>query len=384
LFLAGIDTTGDLRIWGNGEAGTQTWMPSGPIAGPFIGTPSGGGDFVLAIRTDGSVYAIGRSNETGVLTVPTDGPFSAVSAGHRHAAALRRNGSIVGWGYPTDPWTGTSVTTPPSGGPFVQLACGDFNIHAIRADGTIGSAGYAGDGATSCPSSGGFRKVAAGWGHAISLREDGSIAAWGRNVQGECNVPAGAYVDIAAGGATSCALRSDGGVVVWGVCSDGVCQVPSPLPNVGAIFANRGCAGVILRDPISILGVRPISGPSSGGTSVTITGVNFKPGAQVAFDGVPATNVQVLSTTTITATTPGGFPGEALVTVDYGSATAFYYRPECGSDLDQDGQVGGGDMAILLLDWGACYSGLQANRSPEPPELLADEPFPSHTAGVSR
>jgi IPT/TIG domain len=167
-------------------------------------------------------------------------------------------------------------------------------------------------------------------------------------------------------------------VVVWGVCSDGVCQVPSPLPNVGAIFANRGCAGVILRDPISILGVRPISGPASGGTFVTITGVNFKPGAQVTFDGVPATNVQVLSTTTITATTPAGFPGEAVVSVDYGSATAFYYRPECGSDLDQNGAVDGGDMAILLLDWGPCYAPPSALAAPAPtPLLVPDESIPA-------
>jgi hypothetical protein len=107
---------------------------------------------------------------------------------------------------------------------------------------------------------------------------------------------------------------------------------------------------------------------------VTITGTNFPPNAKVSFDGAPATNVQVVSSTTITATTPSGFPGEAVVTVDWGSATAFYYRPECGSDLDQDGEVSGGDLAILLLDWGPCYSSVRASGPQDPPELLADEP----------
>jgi hypothetical protein len=66
--------------------------------------------------------------------------------------------------------------------------------------------------------------------------------------------------------------------------------------------------------------------------------------------------VVVVSPTTITAVTPAGFPGEAEVSVDYGFATAFYYRPECGSDLDQDGEVTPADVSIVLLDFGPCYS----------------------------
>ena len=54
---------------------------------------------------------------------------------------------------------------------------------------------------------------------------------------------------------------------------------------------------------------------------------------------------------------------------------AFYYRPECGSDLDQDGEVTAADIAIVLLDFGPCYSNA-ANTQPEDstPFLLKDEP----------
>ena len=52
----------------------------------------------------------------------------------------------------------------------------------------------------------------------------------------------------------------------------------------------------------------PNSGPTAGGTAVTITGTNFAAGATVTFGGTAATNVVVVSSTSITATTPAGAP----------------------------------------------------------------------------
>jgi hypothetical protein len=65
-------------------------------------------------------------------------------------------------------------------------------------------------------------------------------------------------------------------------------------------------------------GIVPDSGPTSGGTNVTITGTNFVSGASVQFGGSMgplATNVVVVSTTEITATTPPGDAGTVNVTV---------------------------------------------------------------------
>ena len=66
-------------------------------------------------------------------------------------------------------------------------------------------------------------------------------------------------------------------------------------------------------DP-TISSVVPNSGPESGGTAVTITGTLFDPTATVEFDGIGATNVTVVDSNTITATTPAGF-GTVDVTV---------------------------------------------------------------------
>ena len=78
--------------------------------------------------------------------------------------------------------------------------------------------------------------------------------------------------------------------------------------------------------------------------------------------------------TQITATVPELLPGMASVQVnDFTLPDAIYIRPECGSDLDQNGSVDTADISIILLDFGPCYEGLQASGSKDPPELLADE-----------
>ena len=61
--------------------------------------------------------------------------------------------------------------------------------------------------------------------------------------------------------------------------------------------------------------VSPSSGTTSGGTSVTITGSNFASGATVRFDATAATNVNVVSSTTITAVAPAHAAGAVNVTI---------------------------------------------------------------------
>ncbi|MFL6214057.1 MAG: IPT/TIG domain-containing protein [Blastocatellia bacterium] len=65
----------------------------------------------------------------------------------------------------------------------------------------------------------------------------------------------------------------------------------------------------------SVSSISPTSGPSSGGTSVTISGANFLSGATVTFGGTSAINVIVSNSTTITATTPANTTGAVDVTV---------------------------------------------------------------------
>jgi len=81
----------------------------------------------------------------------------------------------------------------------------------------------------------------------------------------------------------------------------------------------------------TVTSIAPTTGPQAGGTAVTITGTGFLAGAGVKFGGTSATNVSVVSATSITATTPAHAAGGVDVVVtnsDTKSATlpqAFTY-----------------------------------------------------------
>lgn len=70
----------------------------------------------------------------------------------------------------------------------------------------------------------------------------------------------------------------------------------------------------VLDRPV-VTAVSPNRGPASGGTTVTIAGSNFKPGATVTFGSAAADNVTVLSSSQITCTTPAHYPATVDVTV---------------------------------------------------------------------
>ena len=62
----------------------------------------------------------------------------------------------------------------------------------------------------------------------------------------------------------------------------------------------------------TVTGLSPSSGPTAGGTSVTISGTNLTGATAVSFGSTAATNVAVLSASQITATSP---PGSGTVNV---------------------------------------------------------------------
>ena len=61
--------------------------------------------------------------------------------------------------------------------------------------------------------------------------------------------------------------------------------------------------------------ISPNSGTTGGGTPVTITGTGFLAGATVSLGGTAATGVTVVSSTSITATTPAHAAGAVNVVV---------------------------------------------------------------------
>ena len=127
------------------------------------------------------------------------------------------------------------------------------------------------------------------------------------------------------GSATAAAVVAD--LTVTGDLS-GAPIVDVPLGTV--VLASAACetptAGAVA--PVVATDLTPDSGPVAGGQAVTVTGTGFAPGATVTFDGAPATDVVVAADgTSITATTPAGDLGPAVVTVtnpDGGTSTLAY------------------------------------------------------------
>jgi hypothetical protein len=127
----------------------------------------------------------------------------------------------------------------------------------------------------------------------------------------------------------------------------------------------------------SISSVIPPSVPAQGGSAITIRGNGFPQNPAVLIGGVPATNVVRVSSAQITATTPALLPGMASVSVSgFTLVEGVYIRPECGSDLDQDGEVTASDIAIVLLDFGPCYATAASSQPADStPFLLKEEPI---------
>jgi len=65
----------------------------------------------------------------------------------------------------------------------------------------------------------------------------------------------------------------------------------------------------------TVTGIAPASGPTAGGTAVTITGTNLTDASAVSIGGTSATGISVVNATTITATTPAGAAGAQNVVV---------------------------------------------------------------------
>ena len=89
---------------------------------------------------------------------------------------------------------------------------------------------------------------------------------------------------------------------------------PGALKNDNTILPASG-GGTTTPQPPTVTSVSPNTGPTAGGTSVTITGTNFGAGATVKFDSTLATNVNVVSSSSITATTPTHAAGPVNVVV---------------------------------------------------------------------
>src|SRR5947207_1923734 len=94
-----------------------------------------------------------------------------------------RAGTVIGWGQSTVPAGLNNV---------VAIAAGGDHSLALKRNGTVVAWGWNGGGQSTVPA--GLNNVvaiAAGRNHSLALKGDGTVVAWGWNVEGQSTVPAG-------------------------------------------------------------------------------------------------------------------------------------------------------------------------------------------------
>lgn len=149
----------------------------------------------VAIAHDGTLTTWGSDSfalpngdvVTGLLNAPEGGPFKEVAARVLYSLALRADGTLYFWGHePTanflDAWTATpedpKIFSFP-GETFKAIAAGNAHALAVRRDGTVTGWGNGTGGALQPPAHVRFNAVAAGSGFSIGLETDGTLWGWG-------------------------------------------------------------------------------------------------------------------------------------------------------------------------------------------------------------
>ena len=344
------------------------FMPKGK---KIVQTANSNG-YSLALSADGTVYTWGR-NEYGQLGngvtatnspvpvavktagTPMDGKtIIQIHAGYEHSLALASDGTVYAWGRnnsgqlgkndATDahiPAAVQTLGTPMAGKVIVQLAAGNSQSMALASDGTVYTWGWnqygqLGNGTTTnsripvavvttgTPLAGKtISQIAAGNAHALAMTDDGTVYTWGWNQYGQLgnnstinsSLPvivkttgtplAGKMItQIASGGSpNSLVLANDGTMYTWGWGQHG------QLGN--------GTIGTDAKTPLAVSTAPPSAlAPSA---------------PKVTFDGIEATNVTIVNSTTITATTPAHAAGLVDVAIDLGDGDELYKTAKTSS-----------------------------------------------------
>ncbi len=183
------------------------------------------------------------------VQVGSDHDWVCVSGGVDFSLALKADGTLWGAGFNTSGQLGmgnylSQNTFSQVGGDsdWVMVSCGNAHVHAIKGDGTLWSWGSGGAGKlglgninnVSTPTQVGishnWTDVSAGTTFGIGVQAGGRAFAWGSNTYGQLGIgnnitqyspvptstPAIEWINISAGGAHTVAVRAEGSLWSWG------------------------------------------------------------------------------------------------------------------------------------------------------------------------
>ena len=339
-----VRADGSLTSWGGDDENTPGVSPMiPPPLWPGVREASiGGEETSLLITRDGALWTwTPRGVSPGQELLPSSAAVRQIASGPFHYLAIKGDGTIHA-GASGDNAFG-QATIPPGLWPVEDIAAGGYFSLALLGDGSVHAWGRNNDGETNLPEGLVAVDVAAGDYHAIALRPDGTVIGWGRNAQGQLNIPAGLddVIAVEARGSESAAIRRDGSVIVWGNGSSTVSdpQMPraavvtagwqcmaltAPLPEISLSQSGDDIADGFGVDfdwsPVGVPVVKTFTISNKGGATATLT-LN-KTGAQAGdyvVSGFPASLAPGASANFTITFTPA-INGVRLATLQIGSA----------------------------------------------------------------
>ncbi|WP_337100504.1 Ig-like domain-containing protein [Paenibacillus sp. YIM B09110] len=200
---------------------------------------SGGNQFTVALKADGSVWAWGYNAEgelgNGTFTnspTPTKvlnlNDVVAVATGDKHALALKRDGTVWAWGDNDYGLAGMQnwnahVSVPVqinTLSDITSISAASSHSLALKSDGTVWTWGLNQNGSTKLTSVLGLSDavtITAGAKHNLAIKKDGTVFAWGDNTYGQSHsVNLTNAKDISASEYYSVVLKDDGTIWIWG------------------------------------------------------------------------------------------------------------------------------------------------------------------------
>jgi hypothetical protein len=198
--------------------------------------------------------------------------------------------------------------------------------------------------------------------HSIALRSDGTVRCWGRNYEGQCDIPLdlGPCSSIAGGLHNTIALRTDGYVRCWGSNNYGQCNTPTGIATcssvAGGLYHTVVIEGTPSVDtdgdgqPDSIDNCPTIANPLQADCNTNGIGDACELAA-----GAPDFNADTIPDTC--QCLADLFVDRQVNGADLGALLAFWgpVNPALPSaDINRDGNVNGADLGYLLNAWGLC------------------------------